>query len=301
MKKNSNIIGLTKGDRIFGIVNGILLVLITLLIAYPIYFIIIASFSDPTYVNLGETLFWIKGFHIDGYKKVFEDPDIMSGYWNSIVYMVLGTSINLMVCIPAAFVLSRRELVGRKFINVFFVFTMYFGGGLIPMYLLIQNLGMIDTMWALILPGALNVYNMIVCRSFFDSNISEELFEATKLDGGDYFTFFFKVVLQLSKSIIAVMVLFHALGHWNAYLSALYFLRDSKKFPLQLVLRNLTATLSADMMQDSMTSEAITEKMKVAQTVRYSVIIAASVPVFLMYPLVQKHFVKGVMIGSVKG
>lgn len=285
----------------FGIVNGILLAIVTLLIVYPIYFIIVASVSDPTYVNLGQTLFWPKGLNISGYQKIFEYSEITTGYLNSIFYTVLGTCINLLVCIPTAFSLSRKELVGRGWINAFFVVTMYFSGGLVPGYLLIKNLGMINTVWALVLPGALNVYNMIVCRSFFMSNISDELFEATKIDGGSYTSFFFKVVLPLSKSIIAVMVLYHALVHWNSYLSALYYIRDTDKYPLQLILRNLTASLSVDSIQDAMDSAAISEKMKASQTVRYAVIIVASIPVFLMYPFVQKYFVKGVMVGSVKG
>lgn len=285
----------------FGIVNGILLAIITLLIVYPIYFIIVASVSDPTYVNLGQTLFWPKGLNISGYQKIFEYSEISTGYLNSIFYTVLGTCINLLVCVPTAFALSRKELVGRGWINAFFVVTMYFSGGLVPGYLLIKNLGMINTVWALVLPGALNVYNMIVCRSFFMSNISDELFEATKIDGGSYTSFFFKVALPLSKSIIAVMVLYHALVHWNSYLSALYYIRDTDKYPLQLILRNLTASLSVDSIQDAMDSAAISEKMKASQTVRYAVIIVASIPVFLMYPFVQKYFVKGVMVGSVKG
>ena len=301
MAKKTNSVKLSNGDRVFGIVNGILLAIVTLLIVYPIYFIIVASVSDPTYVNLGQTLFWPKGLNISGYQKIFEYSEITTGYLNSIFYTVLGTCINLLVCIPTAFSLSRKELVGRGWINAFFVVTMYFSGGLVPGYLLIKNLGMINTVWALVLPGALNVYNMIVCRSFFMSNISDELFEATKIDGGSYTSFFFKVALPLSKSIIAVMVLYHALVHWNSYLSALYYIRDTDKYPLQLILRNLTASLSVDSIQDAMDSAAISEKMKASQTVRYAVIIVASIPVFLMYPFVQKYFVKGVMVGSVKG
>ena len=301
MARKTNSVKLSSGDRVFGIVNGILLAIVTLLIVYPIYFIIVASVSDPTYVNLGQTLFWPKGLNISGYQKIFEYSEITTGYLNSIFYTVLGTCINLLVCVPTAFALSRKELVGRGWINAFFVVTMYFSGGLVPGYLLIKNLGMINTVWALVLPGALNVYNMIVCRSFFMSNISDELFEATKIDGGSYTSFFFKVALPLSKSIIAVMVLYHALVHWNSYLSALYYIRDTDKYPLQLILRNLTASLSVDSIQDAMDSAAISEKMKASQTVRYAVIIVASIPVFLMYPFVQKYFVKGVMVGSVKG
>ncbi len=291
------------GDKVFSIVNGTLLGLLTLLILYPIYFIVIASISDPTYVNLGETMLWPKGLTLLGYKKIFEYPDILSGYTNSLIYTVVGTCINLFTVIPCSFVLSRKEVPGRTFFNAFFLFTMYFGGGLIPLYLVLRGLGILNTMWALVLPVALNPYNMIVARSFFQSNISEELFEATKIDGGSYTTFFFKVVLPLSKAIIAVMVLYHALYHWNNYTNALYYIRDYKKFPLQLVLRNLTASLSATVANSDSTMDAIAlaEANKAQQSVRYAVIMVASIPVFLMYPFAQKYFVKGVMIGSVKG
>ncbi len=289
------------GDKVFTVVNGCLLAFITLMIIYPIYFVIIASISDPTYVNLGETMFLPKGINLLGYKKLFEYPEIMTGYMNSIVYTVIGTLINLVACITAAFSLSRKELAGRKWLNLFFVLTMYFSGGLIPTYLVIHNLGMTNTMWALVIPGALNAYNMIVCRSFFSSSISDELFEAIKIDGGGYHTFFFGIVLPLSKAIIAVMILYHALVHWNSYLNALYYIRDANKFPLQLILRSLTASLSVDSVQSMGDANAISEQIKMQQSVRYSLIIAASIPVFLMYPLVQKYFVKGVMIGSVKG
>lgn len=290
-------------DKLFNIVNGTLLGIITLLIVYPVYFIIIASISDPTYVNLGETLLWPKGLTGLGYQKIFEYSEIISGYKNSIIYTVVGTCINLIACIPCAFALSRKELPGRGILNGFFVFTMYFSGGLIPGYLVVRGLGLLNTMWALVLPGALSVYNMIVARSFFQSNISDELFEATKIDGGSYTTFFFKVVLPLSKAIIAVMILYHALGHWNSYMTALYYIRDYTKFPLQLVLRNMTATLTADAtnIDSSMDAQAIAEATKAQQSVRYAVIMVAAIPVFLMYPFVQKYFVKGVMIGSVKG
>ncbi len=291
----------SRSDKTFGIVNGTILLFVTLLIAYPVYFIVIASISDPTNVQLGETLFFPKGLNVAGYKRILEFPEIITGYLNSAKYTVLGTCINLCVCIPAAYSLSRKELVGKKFINALLVVTMYFSGGMVPLYLVIRDLNMLDTIWSMILPGCLNVYNMIVCRSFFASNISDELFEATKIDGGSYTTFFFKVVLPLSKSIIAVMVLFHALVHWNSYLGALYYVRDSSKFPLQLVLRNLTATLNSDSVQEGMDSAAMMEKIKMQQSVRYAVIMVASIPVFLMYPFIQKYFVKGVMVGSVKG
>lgn len=288
-------------DTILRMVIGLILLVFTLIILYPLYFVIIASISDPVQVNMGETLLIPKGINFLGYQKMFEYSDITTGYKNSIIYTVVGTVINLLVCIPTSFVLSRRELPGRRWLSMFFVLTMYFSGGVIPTYLVVRDTHLLNTMWSLILPGALNTYNMIVCRSFFASNVSEDLFESVKIDGGGYMTFFLRIVLPLSKSIIAVMVLYHALIHWNSYLTALYYIRDSTKYPLQLVLRALTASLNIESIQGSLDSQTISEMQKAQQSVRYAVVIAAIVPVFLVYPFVQKHFVKGVMVGSVKG
>lgn len=288
-------------DRVFGIVNGLLLALITLLIVYPLYFIIIASFSDPLYVNSGQTMLFPKGITLEGYTKAFEFPQLLTGFKNSIIYTVVGTTINILVCIPTAFALSRKELVGRRIFNTFFLITMYFSGGLIPGYLLLKSLNMLNTIWSLVLPGALSVYNMIICRSFFQSNVSDELFESVKVDGGSYFTFFFKVVLPLSKAIIAVMVLFHALAHWNKYLEVMYYIRDPEKYSLQVVLQNLSAYLKTNVSDGGLDAKTMGEMQKVEQITRFSVVIIASIPVFLMYPFIQKYFVKGVMIGSVKG
>lgn len=289
----------TKSDMIFDVVNYSLLAIVFLVAFYPIYFVIIASFSDPTYVNAGETLLLPKGITFDGYLKAFEYKQIWVGYRNSFIYTFLGTCLNLIVLIPASFALSRKELVGRRAFTVFFLITMYFGGGTVPLYLLIKNLNIIDTMWALILPGAFSVYNMIICRSYFQGNVSEELYESVKIDGGGYSTFFFKIVLPLSKAIIAVMVLFHALRHWNVYIDALYFIRDKEKFPLQLVLTNLTKSLSTSRMDGGMGNTAEAEKLK--ELIKYSIIMIAALPMIILYPFVQKHFVTGIMIGSVKG
>ena len=300
MKKKS-IIKDSGSDRVFGIVNGTLLALFTLLLIYPVYFIFSASISDPTYVNLGETFLIPKGINFLGYEKLLEYPTILNGFKNSVIYTVTGVCVQMFTCVTCAFALSRKELPGRRVLNAFFVITMYVAGGLVPTYILNRDLGILDTIWVMILPTALNVYNMIVCRSFFMSNISEELFEATKIDGGSYTTFFIKVVLPLSKAILAVLILYHTLQHWNSYTDALYYLRSSKKYPLQMVLKGLTASLSTSVQDMGMDARAIADKVKGEQAVRYSIIIVGSIPVFLMYPFVQKYFVKGVMVGSVKG
>ena len=297
MTKNKKI----NSDKVFGFVNGLLLALITLLIVYPLYFIIVASFSDPVYVNSGQTMFFPKGVTLEGYVKVLEFPQMLTGFKNSIIYTVVGTLINMLVCIPTAFALSRKELVGRRVLNTFFLITMYFSGGLIPGYLLLKELHMLNSIWSIVLPGALSVYNMIICRSFFQANVSEELLESVKIDGGSYFTFFFKVVLPLSKAIIAVMVLFHALAHWNKYLEIVYYIRDPEKYSLQVVLRNLSLYLNTNVTDSGLDAKTAGEMQKIEQITRFSVVIIASIPVFLMYPFIQKYFVKGVMIGSVKG
>lgn len=288
-------------DKVFGFFNGLILTIITILTVYPIYFIIVASISDPKFVNLGQTLFLPRGITFLGYQKILEQSQLLTGFKNSAIYTVVGTLINMSVCLPTAFVLSRTELPGRKIFNTVFLFTMYFGGGLIPEYLLLRSLGMLNTIWAVVLPGALSVYNMIICRSFFDSNLSEELFESVKIDGGSYFTFFFKIALPLSKAIIAVMVLYHALAHWNNYLSVFYYIRDHEKYSLQVVLKNMTNAIKSSSMVMGIDSKTMSELQKAEQMTRYSVVIVASIPVFILYPFVQKYFVKGVMIGSVKG
>ena len=290
----------TKSDIIFDVINYSMLAVIFFVAFYPLYFVVIASFSDPNYVNAGETLLFPKGINFDGYKKAFEFKQIWVGYKNSAIYTVVGTALNLVVLIPAAFALSRKELIGKKLITTFMLITMYFGGGTVPAYLNIKNLGLMDTMWALILPGAFSVGNMIICRSYFLSNVSEELFESVKLDGGGYARFFFSIVLPLSKAIVAVMILYHALGHWNVYITALYYIRDKDKFPLQLVLRNITTSLSNSTVDGGgMMDDAETEKLR--EMIRYSTILIAALPMIILYPFVQKHFTKGVMVGSVKG
>ncbi len=294
MKMKSNF------DRVFDVINYILMGLILIIVMYPLYFVIVASFSDPTYVNAGQTMIFPKGITFEGYMRTLEYSTIWSGYKNSIVYTFVGTCVNLAVLIPASFALSRSELVGRKLFTTLCLFCMYFGGGTIPTYLLIKNLGLFNSMWALVLPGAFSVYNMIICRSFFKSNVSEELFESVKLDGAGYTRFFFSIVLPLSKAILAVMVLYHALGHWNSYMNVLYYIRDVDKHNLQLVLRNLTESLSTGSME-AVDSEYLASAEKLKELVKYSTILLAALPMIILYPFVQKYFVGGVMIGSVKG
>ena len=245
------------------------------------------------------------GLNYRGYTEVFKEERILRGFVNSLVYTTCGTLLNLAVTLPTAYALSRSDFVGGKFVTIFYMVTMFVSGGMIPTYLVVKGCHMLDTMWALIVPGALSVYNMIVARTFFKSTLAGELLEAAKLDGCGNTRFFFHIALPLSSAIIAILVLYYGVGHWNAYFSALLYLSDDKKYPLQLVLRSILVL--NDMQTASrpiISQEQVIEQQKareLAELMKYSLIIISSIPVMVAYPLVQKHFVKGVMIGSVKG
>lgn len=284
-------------DKVFQFCVYAVLAVILVIMVYPLWFVIIASISDPKYVDIGQVILLPKGLNLEGYKVFLQTEDLMLGYKNTIIYTVVGTTINLLVLIPASFSLSRKEMPYRNFLMIFFLITMYVSGGLVPTFLQVRDLGLMNTMWALVLPGAFSVYNMIICRNYFDSNVSEELFDASRIDGTSYTGFFLKVVLPLSKPILAVMVLFHALGHWNSYLNALYYLSDRTKYPLQLVLKNMQ-DLFEKAVRDG---ETITEEAKMRMSMKYAIVLMSSLPVAMIYPFVQKYFVKGVMMGSIKG
>ena len=291
-------------DVIFDTVIFIILTLILFVVAYPLYWVIISSFSDPTAVSAGKVLLRPMGFTLKGYAEVFKNSQVMRGFFNSIVITVVGVCVNLAVTLPTAYALSRDNFSGKKPITVFYMITMFFGGGMIPTYLVVKNMQLLNTIWALVLPGCLSVYNMIVARTFFKSNISEELYEAGEIDGCTQSRFFFQIALPLSKAIIAIMVLYYGVGHWNSYFSALLYISDQDKYPLQLVLRNILITNQTALSQTATTAAAraaLQEQQQLIDVMKYSLIIISSVPVLIMYPLVQKHFVKGVMIGAVKG
>lgn len=239
---------------------------------------------------------------ITGIQAVFQNAKVWRGYGNTIFYTVAGTAIGVAVSITASYVLSRKEFPLHKFLSGFFMFTMFFGGGTIPTYLWLKSLGMLNTIWAIVLPGAVNVWLVMVGRTFLQSSIPEELFEAVCLDGGNYFQYFFKIILPLSKPILAVLALNFALVHWNSYYSALLYLSDAKKYPLQIVLREILIQNTIDL--TSMTGVNVNSMMKnqyLSELLKYSLIIVSSVPLLVIYPFIQKYFIKGVMIGSVKG
>jgi putative aldouronate transport system permease protein len=285
-------------EKIFdAVVNGLAL-LIVIVVLYPLLFIVSASFSDPALVLNGEVILLPKQITLEAYRNVFQNEQIWNGYGNTILYTAVGTIINLIMTTLAAYPLSRPDLPGRGIFMVIITLTMFFSGGLIPSYLLVKNLGMVDTMWALVIPGAIATYNLIVMRTYFQSNIPWEIQEAAHMDGCSNWKLLTHVILPLSKPIMAVMVLFYAVGHWNSFFNALIYIRSKDLYPLQLVLREVLMVSQADVVDSSVGLES---KILLAESIKYVVIIISSLPVLLMYPFVQKHFVKGVMIGSLKG
>lgn len=285
-------------EAVFDAVVNTLAALILVVVLYPLLFIVSASFSDPALVLNGEVYLLPKEITLEAYKNVFENEQIWNGYANTILYTVVGTAINLFMTILAAYPLSRPDLPLRGGIMFFITLTMFFSGGLIPTYLLVKNLGMVNTMWALIIPGAIATYNLIVMRTYFQSSIPWEIQEAAHIDGCSNWKLLTHIILPLSKPILAVMVLFYAVGHWNAFFNALIYIRNKELYPLQLVLREVLMVSQADAVDSNVGLE---NKILLAESIKYVVIIISSLPVLVMYPFVQKHFVKGVMIGSLKG
>ena len=288
-------------DFWFDVVVTGLLVLICAVVLYPLYFTVIASVSDPMAVTSGRVLLYPVGLNFKSYQVIFEDARIWSGYWNTIRYTFFGALIGLALTVPAGYALSRKDLAGRKIIQKLMVFTMYFQGGLIPTYLVVQRLSLINTPYVLMILGSFTVFNLIIARSFFEATIPAELQEAAEIDGCNQFRFFVSIVLPLSKAIVAVIALYYVVGHWNSFFNALIYVSEEKLYPLQLILRDLLLSsqmLIADGMSDP---DMIREMETIALSIKYGIIIVASVPVLIIYPFLQKYFVKGVMIGSVKG
>lgn len=297
--KKSNKISLSKADRLFDIINYAVLTLVLLVVAYPLYFIVIASVSDPVAVYAGKVVFYPQSFTWEGYQRILEYEQFFSGYRNTVIYTVVGTLVNVIITIPGAYALSRKDLVGRNTVMMLITFTMIFNGGLIPSYLLIMEMNLYNSMWALILPVAVSSWNLIVARTFFQQTIPDELLEAAVLDGCSNAQFFVRVVLPLSKSIVAVMVLFYAVSHWNSYFNALIYLKTPTKYPLQLVLRSILFENSmGDMVEDAATLAA---QQRMGDLIKYGVIMASSLPLLILYPFLQRYFIQGVMIGAVKG
>ena len=292
--KESHALKDTKGDKIFFVINAIFLGLLALIILYPLYFIVIASFSDPDAVLGGQVVLAPVNVTFEGYQKVFQRQDIWTGYWYTVVTVILA----LAVTIPAGWGLSRKTTPGKKFWMLYFIIPMFFGGGLIPFYNVMSSLKLINSPWSVILPAIMSVWNLFMTKTFFESSIPEGMLEAARIDGAGKFRTFVSIVLPLSKAIIAVMALYYAVGQWNSYFNAMIFLQDERKYPLQLVLKEI---LIASESTVGGSGETILQQYRLANQLKYVSVIVSSLPVLCLYPFVQKYFAQGVMIGSLKG
>ena len=292
----------TREDRILYFCADLIMALALLVVGYPLIFILSASFSNGFAIQSGKVLLWPVDITLEGYKAVFGHKLIISGYANTIKYTVLGTFLNVSATLICAYPLSRRDMQWKGFYMFVFVFTMYFGGGLIPTYLQMRNLKLINTTWVMVLPGLISTYNMIITRTFIQSNIPQEMLEAAQIDGCSDFQYFFRMVLPLSKAVIAVITLYYAVGHWNAYFNAIIYLTERERYPLQIILREVLVANQVNLSEvENMDPEELAAKAQLANQLKYSLIIVSCGPILLAYPFVQKYFVKGVMIGSVKG
>lgn len=286
-------------DIYFDLFIKIILSFILILVLYPLIYVLSASVSDPLLVIQGKVILWPVGINLDAYKRVFNNANIVVGYKNTLIYTFLGTAINLIMTTAGAYPLSRRDFKGRNFLTFFFSFTMFFSGGMIPTYLLIKRLGMINTIWALVIPPAVSVWNMVIMRTFFSESVPWELQEAAWLDGCSNIGILTRIVLPLSKPVIAVMIMFYAVSHWNSYFSALIYISDRNKYPLTLILREiLIQSQMTDMGSDDLD---VLKQILMTESLKYSVMMVASIPVLMLYPIAQKYFVKGMMVGALKG
>lgn len=295
MKKN-NAIRETRRDRIF--LNVLLAISVVILIIelYPLIYVVSASFSSSDAISRGQVYLLPVEFSLDGYKMLSKNKDILTGFTNSVLYLIVGTSINMLLTVALAYPLSRKELPFRNMLTLFIVFTMYVQGGLIPTYLQVSRMNLVDTLWGLILPNAIISTYMIIMRTYFQTSLPESLHEAAVLDGCNYTCYLLKIVLPLSLPILAVVGLYYAVGHWNNYFDALIYLRSRDKQSLQLVLRDI---LLANQVNSG--DGSYSESSKLGVTIKYSVIVVSCIPMMIAYPFVQKFFVKGVMIGALKG
>lgn len=296
---NKNIVKKSGGEKVFHFILYLLSGVILLIVVYPLWFVVIASFSDPSAVASGKVWLWPQGFTLDGYRELLRHDEIWIGYWNTILYTIVGTLIGVAVNVLAAYALSRKDLVGRRFISLMFIFTMFFNGGLVPTFLTIKDFYLYNTFWVMVLPFSVSVYNIIVARTFFENSIPSDLNDAAKIDGCGNLRYFFSIVMPLSKAVLAVIGLWTAVGMWNSYFNALVYLKDADRYPLQLVLRNILITNNLQMTFGS--GEAMQIALRLSNLMRYSVIIVSTLPIMCLYPFAQKYFNKGVMIGAVKG
>ncbi len=288
-------------EKTSDIILVVICAIVLLIVAYPLYYVLIASVSNPYDVFAGKTFLLPSQFTLGGYKAVFADSSILTGLLNSFKYTIIGTVFSVTVLYLAAYPLSVKDLPGRKFFSLFFIITMYFGGGMVPTYLIVKQTGLINNMWALFLPGGVAVGNMIIVRNFFENSIPKEMIEAAEIDGASKWTTFARIVVPLSRSIMAVMVVFSMVAYWNDWFTSMIYLPSPAKAPLPLVLRNILIKSSASASQASTISGGFAELNKMTEMIKFSSIIIAAVPMLIVYPFVQKYFEKGFMAGAVKG
>lgn len=298
-KKEKKSMGIS--DRASDIVFVVIAVILTIIVAYPLYYVLIASVSNPYDVYAGKTFLFPSEFSLKGYKAVFADPAIFKGYINSIKYTVIGTIFSVVMLYITAYPLAQKDLPGRKYISIFFIITMYLGGGLIPTYLVVKDTNLIGSMWSLFIPGGVAVGNMILVRNYFQNSIPQELIEAAEIDGASKLKTFVKIVIPLSMPIMSVMVVFSMVAYWNDWFTALIYLPDKEMAPLPLVLRNILIKSSASATQASTISGGYAELNKLTEMIKFASIIVAAAPMLIIYPFVQKYFEKGMMSGAVKG
>ncbi|GAA4528767.1 carbohydrate ABC transporter permease [Brachybacterium paraconglomeratum] len=288
-------------DPLFGLVTYGLIAVAIVLIVYPLYFIVIASISDPNLVQQGKVILFPRGITFDGYLTIFGTSTIVRGFANSVLYTVVGTALSVTMILTGAYALSRKDMPGRNLFMILFVITMFFDGGMIARYLVVKELGMLNTMWAVVLPGAVGVWNLIIARTFLQQNLSPELREAAQLDGASDFRFFFGIAIPLSKPLIVLMVMIHLVANWNAFFDAMIYLNDESKYPLQLILRNVLIQSQASasgMDMASMDSTAAAQKM--GELLKYSMIVVSTIPLLIAFPFLQRHFIKGATLGALK-
>lgn len=299
-RTKSNRINLCLEDRIMYAIVHTIMILLIIVIAYPLIYVVSSSFSSGSAVSAGKVLLWPVDFSLTGYKLVFSYRQVWTGYWNTIILTVVGTTLNVVLTTMAAYPLSRKHFAGKKLYLAIFMITMYISGGLIPSYILMSKLHLVGTRWAVLLSGTIGISNLIVMRTFFQNSIPSELLEAAKIDGISDIGYLLRIVLPLSKAIFAVITLYYAVGHWNSYFTSMIYLQDRDMQPLQLVLREILNTTRVDLSQ-IMDEELLSEMKGANDLMKYALIVVSSVPILVAYPFVQKFFEKGVMIGSVKG
>lgn len=288
-------------DKIYLSIVTIIMAVIVILVLYPLLYVIGCSFSSPTAIMQGKVFLYPVDFSLLGYSTVFQTASVWRGYLNSFIYTGVGTVLSVLVIMLGAFPLTRKEFPARRFLTVMFTITMFIGGGLIPQYLLIKGLGLKNSMWAIILPTLFNAWSIMIARTFITGSLPQDLFDAAAVDGCGYIRYFFSMVLPLSKALIAVLALSYATGMWNSYFSALIYIDDAGKYPLQIVLRNILLQNQIDFTQMKLDVHDMMERQYLSELLKYSLIVVSSLPLLCFYPLIQKHFVKGVMIGSIKG